>query len=145
MSSSGIVLSDPSKVSDLIGAVDSDGDGKINFKEFVDFAIRAEMKQSEETNKGGKACTMVIIGRVKAGISVKAVKLNKLLEKFGGGGHPKAASATVRLDNESEATGIMHGIVDELITTCLQSQPTVGDFVSTAKYCLLRHVLQLKA
>lgn len=132
MSSSGIVLSDPSKISDLIRAVDSDGDGKIDFEEFVDFAIRAELKQSDDSSRNeGKSCNMVIIGRVKAGVSVKAVKLNKLLEKFGGGGHPKAASATVRLDREFEAEGIMHGIVDELIKTYLQSQPTVADFMTS--------------
>jgi tRNA nucleotidyltransferase (CCA-adding enzyme) len=62
---------------------------------------------------------------------MKAVKLGKLLEKYGGGGHPKAASATVRLDDESEAAGILSGLVDELIETSLHAQPTVGEFMTS--------------
>ena len=73
---------------------------------------------------------MIIIGRVKAGVNMKSVKLNMLLEQFGGGGHAKAASATVRLNDESEAEGILQSLVDELISTNLHEQPTVGDFVS---------------
>jgi Ca2+-binding EF-hand superfamily protein len=55
LSSSGIVLSDPSKVSDLIAAVDLDGGHKVVFEKFVEFATRAEMKQSEDTMSHQKA------------------------------------------------------------------------------------------
>ena len=60
---------------------------------------------------------------------MKAIKLNKLLERFGGGGHPKAASATVRLNELGEAASVLQGLVDELVDTSLQEQLTVGDFV----------------
>jgi hypothetical protein len=46
---------------------------------------------------------MIIIGRVKTGVNVKAVNLNRLFKQFGGGGHAKAASATIRLEDESHA------------------------------------------
>jgi len=73
---------------------------------------------------------MIMIGRVKAGVNMKSVRLNKLFEPFGGGGHAKAASATVRLSDESEAEGILQGVVDELIETSLMQQPTVGEFMT---------------
>lgn len=73
---------------------------------------------------------MIIIGRVKAGVNLKGVKLNRLMERFGGGGHAKAASATVRLNDDSEAEGVLQGLVDEIIDTHLQEQLTVGDFMT---------------
>ena len=62
---------------------------------------------------------------------MKGVKLGKLLERFGGGGHAKAASATVRLSDESEAQSILSGLVEELSETCLEEQPTVGNFMTS--------------
>lgn len=125
------VIAQPRTVRDLIDAIDTDGNGKIDFEEFVVFAREAETLQNEENSRmGRKGTTMIIIGRVKAGVSLKAVKLNKLLEQFGGGGHAKAASATVRLNSELEAEGILQSLVDELVDTSLRDQPTVGDFMT---------------
>ena len=122
---------DGTTVHDLIQQIDADGDGRIDFEEFVVFATEAEQQQKERNKLlGRKATTMIIIGRVKAGVNVKAVKLNQLLEQFGGGGHAKAASATVRLNDQAEAEGVLQALVDELIDTSLREQPTVGDFVS---------------
>jgi tRNA nucleotidyltransferase (CCA-adding enzyme) len=124
MASSGIIASFDS-VSSLFETMDTDGNGKIDFEEFVVFATDAE-KQQEEANKlNGRKTTLIIIGRVKAGVSTKTVKLNKMLERFGGGGHFKAASATVRLNKEEEAEGVMQDLVDELIETSLQEQVRV--------------------
>jgi hypothetical protein len=53
-----------------------------------------------------------------------------MLERFGGGGHVKAASATVRLNKEEEAEGIMQDLVDELIETSLQEQVSVSELES---------------
>jgi nanoRNase/pAp phosphatase (c-di-AMP/oligoRNAs hydrolase) len=132
LASSGVIAL-PDTATDLIKEIDADGNGKIDFEEFVVFATEAEKLQKERNNRmGRKGTTMIIIGRVKAGVNMKAVKLNKLLEQFGGGGHAKAASATVRLNDEAEAEGILQSLVDELIATNLQEQQTVGDFVSTA-------------
>lgn len=75
--------------------------------------------------------TLIIIGRARPGVNMKSVKLGKLLEQYGGGGHPKAASATVRLNEDSEASTIMSGLVDELIETSFQEQTTVGDFMTS--------------
>ena len=86
------------------------------------------------TNKresGRKASTLIIIGRAKAGVNLKSVRLNTLMEGFGGGGHPKAASATVRLADESEADAIMQGLVNDLIDLYLTKQPCVGDFMTS--------------
>jgi CBS domain-containing protein len=114
-----------------MAAIDTDGDGLVDFEEFVAFAKDAEKRQKEQDKiKGRKPSTMIIIGRVKAGVNMKSVKLNKLFEPFGGGGHAKAASATVRLSDEGEAEGILQGIVDELIETSLMQQPTVGEFMT---------------
>ena len=74
---------------------------------------------------------MIVIGRVKAGVNMKHVNLNRLFQQFGGGGHAKAASCTVRLEDESTAGTILQGIVDELIETGLMQQPTVGDFMTS--------------
>jgi nanoRNase/pAp phosphatase (c-di-AMP/oligoRNAs hydrolase) len=128
--SSGIIASGDSVLS-LMEAMDTDGNGKIDFEEFVIFAADAEKRQEEENQRmGRRSTTMIIIGRVKAGVSTKTVKLNNLLERFGGGGHVKAASATVRLNKEEEAEGIMQDLVDELIETSLQEQVSVSKLES---------------
>ena len=133
LASAGVIALEDTVV-ELIARIDTDGDGKIDFEEFVDFATEAERRQQESNKqRGRKATTMIIIGRVKAGVNLKAVKLNQLLEQFGGGGHPKASSATVRLNDQAEASGILQALVDELIETSLKEQPTVGDFVSVKK------------
>ena len=45
---------------------------------------------------------------------------------------PLAASATMRLkDGEVEAKEVLQNLVDELIETSLQQQPTVGDFMTS--------------
>jgi len=122
----------------LIASIDTDGDGKIAFEEFVNFytdmeerkkwdSIRAEM----EEKLPGTPSTMTIIGRVKAGVNVRNVNLNRLFQQFNGGGHPKAASATAKLDNESEAEAVLQGLVDELIETSLDQQLRVGDFMQS--------------
>jgi len=132
LAASGIIASEQS-IRELMDAIDTDGDGRIDFEEFVDFAIDAEKRHQEEVTSNSataKPSTMIIIGRVKAGVNVKGVKLNRLLEKFGGGGHAKAASATVRLNDESEAEGILNGLIEEIIETGLQEQVTVGDFMT---------------
>jgi nanoRNase/pAp phosphatase (c-di-AMP/oligoRNAs hydrolase) len=116
------------EVSKLMIAMDIDRNGKIDFEEFVLFAKEVESMQQKKPLK--RPCTLIIIGRVKAGVSMKAIKLGKLLEQFGGGGHAKAASATLRLNDESEAEGVMKGLVDELIRTSLREQTTVGDFMT---------------
>ena len=81
-------------IDEILRLIDQDGNGKIDFDEFVDFASEAE-KYQEERNflLGRKGTTMIIIGRAKAGINMKAVKINKVLEKFGGGGHPKVRAS----------------------------------------------------
>jgi nanoRNase/pAp phosphatase (c-di-AMP/oligoRNAs hydrolase) len=128
LASSGIIASDFS-VEILMNAMDTDGNGTIDFDEFAAFAKQAK---TEQPTSEKRPCTMIIIGRVKAGVNMKAIKLGKLLEeKFGGGGHPKAASATVRLNDESEAAGVLSDLVEEMIETSLQEQPTVGDFMTS--------------
>lgn len=89
------------------------------------------MKKDQEQLTGKRPMTMIVIGRVKAGINTKHVNLNNLFRKFGGGGHAKAASCTVRLEDESNAGTILQGIIDELIETGLMKQPTVGDFMTS--------------
>ena len=84
-----------------------------------------------EKETGKKSTTMIVIGRVKAGVNMKNVNLNRLFQQFGGGGHAKAASCTVRLSDESDADVILQGLVDELIETSLMQQPTVGDFMTS--------------
>jgi tRNA nucleotidyltransferase (CCA-adding enzyme) len=109
-------------------SIDVDGNGEISFDEFVLFASSAE-KQLEQSKSKSK--TMILIGRARAGVHMKSVKLNRLFERFGGGGHAKAASATVRLNDEAEAQNLLQNLVDELVETSVQSQPTVGDFMTS--------------
>ena len=128
--SQGGVLVNEDAITQIMGDIDTDGNGRIDFDEFVSFFKDAEHRVKEATTAGKKPSTMIIIGRAKAGVSLKSVKLNYLLERFGGGGHPKAASATVRLTDDSEAEGILQALVDELIEDGLSSQPCVGDFMT---------------
>ena len=131
LASSGVIASEEA-ISELISEIDTDGDGRIDFEEFLNFTIAAEALQEAHRSKtGGKATTMILIGRVKAAVTLKAVKLNNLFERFGGGGHAKAASATLRLDSELEAADVLQGLVDELIETSLQEQVTVSDFMTS--------------
>jgi len=113
-------------------SIDIDGDGRLNFDEFVIFAetIRGIQNEQEKLT-GKKPTTMTVIGRVKPGVNMKDVNLNRLFQRFGGGGHAKAASCTVRLDDESEAGQIVQGLVDNLIATGLMAQATVGDFMTS--------------
>ena len=131
LSTSGTVLTGDA-VADIMSQYDIDGDGKIDFEEFLAFAEDAAKWQADqEQNMGRKASTLIIIGRAKAGVNLKSVRLNTLMEGFGGGGHPKAASATVRLADESEADAIMQGLVNDLIDLYLTKQPCVGDFMTS--------------
>lgn len=148
---SGIIATDDT-VLGLMKSIDTNQDGMVDFDEFVAFANTVQSSQmisssnevkpslppskdngdSQTPEKGtSPSSTLIIIGRAKPGVNMKSVKLGKLLEKYGGGGHPKAASATVRLEDESEANAIMSGLVDELIETSLQEQSTVGDFMTS--------------
>jgi signal-transduction protein with cAMP-binding, CBS, and nucleotidyltransferase domain len=108
--------------------MDANGDGRIDLEEFISFAHQATARHEEQQHK--KTTTLILIGRAKAGSNLKNIKLNTVLEKFGGGGHPKAASATVRLESEGEASEILQRLVDELVHTGLQKQLTVGDFMT---------------
>jgi nanoRNase/pAp phosphatase (c-di-AMP/oligoRNAs hydrolase) len=128
LASSGIIASEKS-VEELMDAMDTDKNGKIDYNEFVKFGIKQSALRSSGSEK--KPCTLIIIGRVKAGVNMKSIKLGKMLEeRFGGGGHPKAASATVRLEDEADAPGIMNSLVEELVESSLQEQATVGEFMT---------------
>jgi nanoRNase/pAp phosphatase (c-di-AMP/oligoRNAs hydrolase) len=130
LSQGGVVVNEEA-VEQIMQAIDLDGNGRIDFEEFVAFFHDAESRVKEqESTMGKKPSTMIIIGRAKAGVSLKSVRLNHLLERFGGGGHPKAASATVRLTDESEAVEILQSLVDEVIDDSLSRQPCVGDFMT---------------
>ena len=131
LSTSGTVLTGDA-VADILERYDKDGDGRIDFEEFLAFAEDAAKWQTDQEQKmGRRASTLIIIGRAKAGVNLKSVRLNTLMEGFGGGGHPKAASATVRLADESEAEAIMQGLVNDLIDLYLTKQPCVGDFMTS--------------
>jgi nanoRNase/pAp phosphatase (c-di-AMP/oligoRNAs hydrolase) len=142
LASYGIIASSDDSVSDLMAFMDTNGDGGVDFEEFVQFAMEAEQRLQQQNNLKKKAVTMILVGRVKAGVSLKAVSLSKLFAKFGGGGHAKAASATVRLNDESDAAVIMQELVDELIQTSLQAQPTVGDFMTSPCLSLKPHMTE---
>ena len=131
LASSNIICNEDS-LDKLMKTMDTNGDGRIDFEEFLAFSEEVENKQSEQEQlTGRRQSTMIIIGRVKAGINTKDVNLNTLFQQFGGGGHAKAASATVRLGDESDAGDILEGIVAEMIDTSLVKQPTAGDFMTS--------------
>ena len=90
-------------------------------------ALRAEIEGNLPTTPS----TMTIIGRVKAGVNVRNVNLNTLFQQYNGGGHPKAASCTAKLEDESEAKEVLQGLVDEVIDSSLEQQLTVGDFMQS--------------
>jgi CBS domain-containing protein len=128
------VVASRETVQNLFTSMDVDGNGKIDFEEFCEFAKQARLSN--------KKPTMIVIGRARAGVNLKSVKLNKLLEPLGGGGHSKAASATIRLHNESQATTILQDLVDDLIAESLQSQPTVGDFMTAPVLSVQPHMTE---
>ena len=123
---------------DLISAIDNDGDGRIDFEEFANFYIDMEgrkkwdeMRKEIEDNLPSSPCTLTLIGRIKAGVDVRNVNLNTLFQQFNGGGHPKAASATTKLDNENEAKAVLQRLVDELVEASLAKQLTLKDFMQS--------------
>lgn len=131
LGSTGIIASDEA-LDDLMASIDTNNDGRIEFQEFLAFAEDSEKIQKDQDKiTGRRASTMIIIGRVRAGTNTKDINLNALFQQFGGGGHAKAASATVRLGDESGAGGILQGIVDEMIAKSLVKQPTVGDIMTS--------------
>lgn len=56
---------------------------------------------------------------------------SKLFQQFNGGGHPKAASATAKVADETEASELLQRLVNELIDKGLDKQLTVGDFMQS--------------
>ena len=116
----------------LVETMDTNGDGRVDFDEFVAYSERAaRLKTEEEKRTGKKATTMIVIGRVKPGVNMKDVNLNTLFQQHGGGGHAKAASCTVKIDDEADAGEVLQKLVDELIDTGLTHQQTVGDFMTS--------------
>ena len=117
----------------LINTIDQNGDGRIDFNEFV--AVFDNLASDEEGNQEAyyrkRAKTMTVIGRAKAGVTMKSVNLSKLFSRHGGGGHAKAASCTIRLNDEKDAGVVIQELVDELIATSLTKQLTVGDFMTS--------------
>jgi nanoRNase/pAp phosphatase (c-di-AMP/oligoRNAs hydrolase) len=148
LSQAGVIAS-PAAINGLVEKMDDDGDGKIDFEEFVRFAeslnvTRTTVNTSSLSSNAPSSVptTMIVIGRARAGVNMKSVKLHRLLEKLGGGGHAKAASATVRLQNQSEATDVLQRLVDELIASSLQKQPTVGDFMTAPVLSIKPHMTE---
>ena len=143
LSQSGVVAASAA-IAGLMEEMDADGDGKIDFDEFVRFAERIHDARTLKPNAppSAAATTMIVIGRARAGVNMKSVKLHKLLEKLGGGGHAKAASATVRLQAESEATAVLQNLVNELVETSLQKQATVGDFMTAPVLSVKPHMTE---
>lgn len=157
---SGIIATEDT-VLNFMQSIDTNQDSLVDFDEFIAFAgnVKSSVVVSNDDNNNQQALppskdateskssssdsgegsnntnspssTLIIIGRARPGVNLKSVNLGKLLGKYGGGGHPKAASATVRLEHESQAATIMSGLVDELIETSLQEQSTVGDFMTS--------------
>jgi len=128
---SGVIFSEDA-LKQFFESIDMDTNGKIDFEEFVTISdLVREIQTEQEKLTGRKPTTMTVIGRVKAGVKNKDVNLNKLFQKYGGGGHAKAASCTVRLNDESEAGAILQNMVDETIETSLVEQPLVGDFMTS--------------
>jgi nanoRNase/pAp phosphatase (c-di-AMP/oligoRNAs hydrolase) len=112
--------------------MDTNGDGKVDFDEFVAYSdFAAEMQKDEEKRTGRKGTTMIVIGRVKAGVNMKDVNLNKLFQQYGGGGHAKAASCTIKIDDEADAGEKLQSLIDELIETSLSDQQAVGGFMTS--------------
>ncbi|KAL3915644.1 MAG: hypothetical protein SGILL_005549, partial [Bacillariaceae sp.] len=149
LAAAGIVATEDT-INGLMDVMDANNDGRVDFDEFVKFAndvqssiekriveheesVQESVSEDISTSSRGASppSTLIVIGRAKPGVNLKAVNLGKMLETYGGGGHPKAASATVRLNDETEAAGILSGLVGELIETSLQAQPTVGDFMTS--------------
>ena len=128
LAKSGVITSE-SSIHELMGEIDSGGDGRVDFDAFVSFSHTIEELQRVQklnSSKSKSSSTIILIGRVlNAGINMKDVNLNRLFQQFGGGGHAKAASCIIRLDDESKAGSIVQGLVDEIIKGSLMPAETL--------------------
>lgn len=131
LSQTGVIASEDA-LKNLVETMDTNGDGKIDFEEFVAYSeLATEMQEQREKETSKKSTTMIVIGRVKAGVNMKNVNLNQLFEPYGGGGHAKAASCTIKVEDEEDAALKLQGLVDDLIESSLTDQQTVGDFMTS--------------
>ena len=74
---------------------------------------------------------------------MKNVNLNQLFEPYGGGGHAKAASCTIKVKDEEDAAIKLQGLVDDLIESSLTDQQTVGDFMTSPVLRYVQKVIYL--
>lgn len=75
LAASGIIATSES-LTNLMNAMDKDGNGVIDFEEFVAFAKNPKNMQSTK-----KPLTLIIIGRVKAGVNMKIRQTRKAARK----------------------------------------------------------------
>lgn len=77
-------------------------------------------------------CTMSVVGRVKSSQGTDNVDLAEIFKlRFEGGGHPQAASGTVKLSGFGDAKGVMDDIVDDLIRESDFGEVRVCDFMTS--------------
>jgi len=125
---SGGVLASDALVSGIMKDMDVNSDGKVSFEEFVEFAERVAKLSEEENSKAN----MILIGRAKAGFHLKSINLAKIFEKdFGGGGHPKAASATCKLSDFAQGKKVLQETLDRLLEDAGIQQPRVAEFMTS--------------
>ncbi|CAM9249917.1 unnamed protein product [Discosporangium mesarthrocarpum] len=85
--------------------------------------------------RGREPSHMIVIGRARPRIS--GVNLDELLSEYGGGGHPKAAAASLRLDGANlpsqepvSAVAVMQGLVDRIFVEQIKEIARAEDIMT---------------
>jgi hypothetical protein len=147
---------DVERYREVFDGADVDGSGSLDMSELSALMKRLESDREKQCDELGaterRANYLIVVGRVRTGVE-PSINLSAVLEEFGGGGHAKAASVTVRLktadrphrdfydaqngstEDEDEVAGVLSAMMARIKDQISQPVLTVADCMTCPVLC----------